>query len=155
MARSIQGNRGAFLDMLAQSEGTSTITGSDDGYNVIVGGKLFSSYADHPRQLVVLNKAGLESTAAGRYQVLEKYFDYYKKLLNLPDFSPASQDSIAIQQIKESGALQLIDNGNLLYAITKCNHIWASLPGNSYGQRQNSIDSLQAAYVKAGGIISA
>ena len=31
----------AFLDMLAWSEGTSTVAKSDDGYNVLVGGSLF------------------------------------------------------------------------------------------------------------------
>ena len=65
------GNRQAFLDMLAWSEGTSTITESDNGYNVLVGSTpehplLFESYADHPR---ILNP-DLDSTAAGRYRLM-------------------------------------------------------------------------------------
>ncbi|MNF05427.1 hypothetical protein D3C80_2051560 [compost metagenome] len=46
----------AFLDMLAWSEGTSTIKASDDGYNVLVGGKLFSDYSKHPKVKVWLPK---------------------------------------------------------------------------------------------------
>jgi muramidase (phage lysozyme) len=145
-------NRSAFLDMLAWSEGTSTIPGSDNGYNVLVGStpahpSLFTSYADHPR---ILN-AELDSTAAGRYQLLARYYDAYKLLLNLSDFSPLSQDLIALRQITERRALHDIDAGNTSLAILKCSTIWASLPGAPYGQRQNKLSELQAVYLKAGG----
>ena len=36
-------NRKAFLDMIAHSEGTAGH--GDDGYNVMVGGKLFDDYS--------------------------------------------------------------------------------------------------------------
>lgn len=146
-------NEKAFLDMIAWSEGTSTIKESDNGYNVIVGGALFESYADHPRKLVVLNKKGLKSTAAGRYQLLSRYFDAYKKRLKLPDFSPVSQDTIAMQQIRECKALDDINAGRLSAAIQKCARIWASLPGNNYAQHQNAGNVLQAAYLRAGGTV--
>lgn len=139
----------AFLDMLAISEGTAGR--GDNGYNVLVGGELFEGYADHPRKLVDLPNLGIKSTAAGRYQLLARYFDAYKKLLGLPDFSPASQDAIAVQQIKERGALPDIAAGNIGRAIEKCSNIWASLPGNNYGQHQNSLTKLLAAYTAAGG----
>ena len=146
------GNRQAFLDMLAWSEGTSTITESDNGYNVLCGATpsdplLFESYADHPR----IYNPDLDSTAAGRYQLLAKYFDAYKELLKLPDFSPTSQDAIALQQIAERRALVDIDAGDVKLAILKCSTIWASLYGSPYGQRQNQLSDLCAEYVKAGG----
>jgi muramidase (phage lysozyme) len=149
------GNRQAFLDMLAWSEGTTTITESDNGYNVLVGSTpshplLFDSYADHPR---ILN-AELDSTAAGRYQLLAKYFDAYKQLLKLSDFSPTSQDLIAVQQITERRAMADIAAGNIITAILKCSTIWASLPGAPYGQRQNKLSDLLAEYQKAGGSLS-
>jgi muramidase (phage lysozyme) len=153
LARSVGGNRGAFLDLISYSEGTSNITGSDDGYLVEVSGTLFHDYYDHPRKLIQLNP-NLKSTAAGRYQLLAKYFDYYKKLLNLPDFSPDSQDKIAIQQIKECHALDDVDAGRIQIAINKCARIWASFPGNHYGQRQVGMDDLIAAYVNAGGVVA-
>jgi muramidase (phage lysozyme) len=142
-------NRFAFLQMISVSEGT--FNHGDNGYNVIVGGELFHSYADHPRILIDLPKLGIKSSAAGRYQLLARYYDAYKKSLNLPDFSPGSQDKIAIQQINESLALHDVDAGRFADAVRKCAHIWASLPGNNYHQHQNKIDALQAAYVNAGG----
>lgn len=147
-------NRGAFLDMVAWSEGTSTIVESDRGYNVIVGGKLFTSYSDHPRVRVNLGH-GLYSTAAGRYQLLERYFDAYKKLLDVPDFSPESQDTIALRQVAESGALPDIDAGDIETAIAKCAHIWASLPGNNYKQHTNPIPKLVFIYKDSGGVLAA
>lgn len=146
-------NRQAFLSMLAYSEGTSRIPDSDDGYRVIVGGGTFTSYDDHPRVIVKLN-ATLSSSAAGRYQLLMRYFDAYKKQLNLSDFSPASQDAIAIQQIRERRALDDVDAGRFADAVAKCSNIWASLPGNSYGQHQNKLADLQKSYTDAGGTLA-
>ena len=53
----INNQRKAFLDMLAWSEGTDNgrqKTGNH-GYDVIVGGELFTDYSDHPCKLVTLN----------------------------------------------------------------------------------------------------
>jgi len=142
-------NRKAFLDTIAKSEGT--YGKGDDGYNVIVGGQLFDSYADHPRIKVYIPKLGLYSTAAGRYQLLARYFDSYKKLLALPDFSPSSQDAIALQQIRERRALPDIDAGRFDEAIAKCCNIWASFPGAGYGQREQKLSTLRKAFVSFGG----
>lgn len=151
-------NLQAFLDMIAVSEGTSTIPGSDNGYRVIVGSTvanphLFDAYSDHPRVLVDLGH-GLKSTAAGRYQILARYFDAYKTKLALPDFSPASQDKIAVQMIRERGALDAIAAGSFEYAVTRCSNIWASLPGNNYEQHQNQLADLQIAFEAAGGVVA-
>lgn len=143
----------AFLDMLAWSEFTSRIANSDDGYNVIVGGQLFSDYSDHPREKVWIPKWKVISTAAGRYQLLARYYDAYKKLLRLKDFAPISQDLIAIQQIRERRALSDIRTGNFDGAVEKCRNIWASLPGAGYGQYEHSIEPLREQYRKAGGQI--
>lgn len=148
------GNRGAFLDMIAFSEGTSRVSNSDDGYRVIVGGGVFDSYADHPRVLVDL-RPGLKSTAAGRYQLLSRYWDAYKVTLGLADFGKASQDAVAIRQISERGALADIDSGRISQAIAKVRNIWASLPGAGYGQREESAGRLIAAYRSAGGMVNA
>jgi muramidase (phage lysozyme) len=144
-------NQKAFLDMIAVSEGTAHL--GDNGYNVLVGGTLFHGYSDHPHQIVSLNPH-LASSAAGRYQLLMRYFDVYKKQLGLKDFSPASQDAIALQQIKECHALDAIEEGDIVTAIEKCAHIWASLPGAGYGQHENKLAALEAAYVAAGGTLA-
>ena len=67
----INEQRKAFLDMLAWSEGTDNGRQKtrNHGYDVIVGGELFTDYSDHPRKLVTLNPK-LKSTGAGRYQLL-------------------------------------------------------------------------------------
>jgi len=153
-------NRRAFLDALAFSElGMGLLSVSNNGYNVIVGSTpqapiLFDSYADHPRKSVWIPRIKDYSTAAGRYQVLEKYFDAYKRTLSLPDFGPVSQDRIALQLIRECRALDDIDNGRFTSAIYKCRSRWASLPGAGYGQNERSVDSLVAAYLRAGGEVT-
>lgn len=144
-------NLGAFLDMLAVSEGTSTIEDSDDGYDVLVGGTLFEGYHDHPRKLVDLPRLGIKSTAAGLYQLLARYWDAYRGLLSLRDFGPESQDAVALQQIRECGAIPYLEAGGLQAAIAQCRHIWASLPGAGYGQHEQSLARLKAAYQAAGG----
>ena len=145
-------NLKAFLDTVAYSEGTDNgiQKTNDRGYDVLVGGGLFDSYADHPRKLIVLRQ-GLASTAAGRYQLLARYFDAYKKQLDLKDFSPESQDKIAIQQIKECKALDDVEAGYISVALDKCRHIWASLPGAGYGQHENNLQVLLGKYAQYGG----
>ena len=153
-------NRKAFLDMIGRSEGTSnSLATANEGYDVIVTGvdgepEVFTDYSDHPfvdRKPKQINKSGLYSSAAGKYQILFKFWPYYKRMLKLQDFSPASQDKVALQLIKECKALDDIDNGKIPAAISKCSRIWASLPGNSYGQRTHKVSSLMAFYKEAGG----
>ena len=87
--------------------------------------KLFTDYSDHPRKLVTLNPK-LKSTGAGRYQLLSRWWDAYRKQqIGLKDFSPKSQDAVALQQIKERGALPMIDRGDIRQAIDRCSNIWA------------------------------
>lgn len=149
-------NMKAFLDMLAYSEiGPGLLAVSDNGYNVLVGSTvkhplLFASYADHPN---IYNQA-TNSTAAGRYQQLYHDWPYYKRLLNLPDFGPASQDALAFRHIAECGALDEINSGRFDAAVTICSRIWASLPGAGYGQHENKLADLRMAYQKAGGALA-
>ncbi|MFU0967081.1 glycoside hydrolase family 104 protein [Kluyvera ascorbata] len=152
----INPQRKAFLDTLAWSEGTDKPgqPTNNRGYDVIVGGSLFTSYADHPRKLIDLPRLKIKSTAAGRYQLLARYWDAYRKQLGLKDFSPASQDAVALQQIKERRALDLIDNGNILKAIDRCSNIWASLPGAGYGQHEHKVENLLKKFKEAGGFIA-
>lgn len=154
--RVVNAQRKAFLDAIAVGEGTDNgrQKTNNHGYDVIVGGSLFTDYSDHPRKLVHLN-ANLKSTAAGRYQLLSRFFDSYKKSLNLPDFSPSSQDQIALQQIAERKALDDIDAGRIRDAVKKCRNIWASLPGSPYGQRTETMEDFLKYFTAAGGKVLA
>ena len=64
--------------------------------------------------------------------------------------SEKSQDAVALQQIKERGALPMIDRGDIRQAIDRCSNIWASLPGAGYGQFEHKADSLIAKFKEAG-----
>ena len=79
----INNQRKAFLDMLAW-RGRRTDNGRqktrNHGYDVIVGGELFTDYSDHPHKLVTLNPK-LKSTGAGRYQLLSRWWDAYASSL--------------------------------------------------------------------------
>ena len=119
--------------------------------DVIVGGELFTDYSDHPRKLVTKPKTQI-NRGAGRYQLLSRWWDAYRKQLGLKDFSPKSQDAVALR-IKERGALPMIDRGDIRQAIDRCSNIWASLPGAGYGQFEHKADSLIAKFKEAGGTV--
>ena len=101
----INNQRKAFLDMLAWSEELITdVRKPEIMVMTSLWAKLFTDYSDHPRKLVTLNPK-LKSTGAGRCQLLSRWWDAYRKQLGLKDFSPKSQDAVALQQIKGYGAL--------------------------------------------------
>jgi muramidase (phage lysozyme) len=82
-------NSQSLLDAISAAEGT----GGD--YNIIVGGKRFESYAEHPNIVGITTKAG-PSTAAGKYQITKQTWDdLQKKYPDLTDFSPENQDKAA------------------------------------------------------------
>lgn len=124
----LDANVQAFLRLIRTGEGTL----SNNGYRTMFGGRLFDSYADHPR--VTVKASGYTSTAAGAYQFLSKTWDEMADKYDLPDFSPHSQDIAALGLIKRRGALVDVIEGRLRTAINKCNKEWASLPGSPYGQ---------------------
>ena len=88
----INNQRKAFLDMLAWSEGTDNGRQKtrNHGYDVIVGGELFTDYLDHPPQTCHA-KPKTTINKARRYQLLSRWWDAYRKQLGLKDFSPKSQ----------------------------------------------------------------
>lgn len=140
-------NMSAFLDTISFSEGTDSYP--DEGYKTIVGGSQFEDYAQHPHKSIWFESIKDYSTAAGRYQLLWRYAAIYTKMLKLPDFSPASQDRIAIQQIREQHAYVELHLGNVQTAIERCCNIWASFPGAGYKQHENKMATLLDYYNKA------
>lgn len=143
-------NMNAFLDTIAFAEGTIKF-GKDDGYDVLVGGTTFNDYSRHPNVKIKLPKMGIISSAAGRYQILGWVARHYMRQLRLIDFRPKNQDIIAIQLIRECGALDEIERGEIHKAIRLCSSRWASFPGNDYGQRKESIAKMVKHYADKGG----
>lgn len=135
----------AMLAVIRAGEGTA----DEAGYRRIFGGRLFDSYADHPRVLV--SKSGYSSTAAGAYQMLERVWDETRSVMSLPDFSPASQDMAALGRIAARGALDDVLAGRFAVAIGKLGKEWASLPGSPYGQPTMTLNKARAVFIAAGG----
>ena len=90
----INNQRKAFLDMLV-------VGGTDNGrqktrnhgYDVIVGGELFTDYSDHLAKLHAKPKTQINRPDATSFFLL---VDAYRKQLGLKDFSPKSQDAVAL-----------------------------------------------------------
>ncbi|MBW4527090.1 MAG: peptidoglycan DD-metalloendopeptidase family protein [Phormidium tanganyikae FI6-MK23] len=130
--RSLTPQRRAFLDLIAWAEGT--YNQPDNGYGTYFGFRQFKNYKDHPDITGEVPYTGV-SNASGRYQFMAinpPTWEGIKKKLNLPDFSPASQDKGAIELINEKGALPDIDAGRIQAAIEKTSYVWASFPPFRY-----------------------
>ena len=137
--------------MLAWSEGTDNGRQKtrNHGYDVIVGGELFTDYSDHLRK-----RHAKPKTQINRRRTLPASFPLVGCLRSSLAWKTSlrSQDAVALQQIKERGALPMIDRGDIRQAIDRCSNIWASLPGAGYGQFEHKADSLIAKF-KAGGTV--
>ena len=154
-------NRVAFLDAIAWSEGTEKVAGSDRGYDVCVGNGLFPrlangkpDYREHPHPKIWIPRIKDFSTAAGRYQLLYRYWVDYVAQLKLFGFGPDVQDAIALAQLRECHALAAIDDGEFDVAVGLAASRWASFPGAGYKQRENRIADLRAVYKRAGGMLA-
>lgn len=160
----------AFLLMIRAAEGTA----DDNGYRALFGHRpgrpvLFDSFADHPRKAVQFThqtRGLLWTSAAGAYQAMAvsplpggkstrvNTWDRIRAKLNLPDFSPASQDAFAVELIDEKGALLDVQEGRFDVAVGKVRDVWASLPGAGYGQPERDLAGLRAVYVAQGGALA-
>lgn len=145
-------NTQAFLSMIRVAEGT---TGAD-GYRTLFGGRLFDGYEDHPRIKITARSGArnITSSAAGAYQILSGTWDGVKSKLNLPDFTPESQDMAAVELIRRRGALGDVIAGRFGAAVKKCASEWASLPGSPYGQPTISWSRAAALFASSGGTIT-
>jgi len=133
----------AFLDTIAAAEGTA----SPDGYRTQYTGTKFASFQDHPREMRCGRRYGkkLCSDAAGRYQFLSTTWDRFAKKFSISDFSPENQDLMAIELIREKGALEDIEAGRLESAVRKLAYIWPSFRRYG-GSVESSMPKLEAMY---------
>ena len=138
----------ALLDMIAFNE-------SRGAYNIRYGGDQaieVTDFSDHPRKKETITRgynAGEKSSAAGRYQFIEKTWDRIAKQENITDFSPESQDqaawalAVADYKTKTKGRNLLHDlkNGSpeSLNRIGRAlSATWTSLPGSTSGEQLTS-----------------
>lgn len=129
-----------YLDMLAQAEGAD--------YGTKFGGEVTNDLSDHPRTRKGFTQTDGKkntSSAAGRYQFLEKTWDDVAGAIGARDFSPESQDAAAVELLRRSGSLAKVQAGNYDEAIKLDNKTWASLPGSPYAQKTRSPEFVAAA----------
>ena len=117
------------------------------GYDVIVGGELFTDYSDHLAKLVTLNpKLKLQALDATSFFPV---MDAYRKKRSY-DF-PKSQDAVLLQQIKERGAFYLRTIVVISVRQSTVAAIFSfTLPGAGYGQFEHKADSLIAKFKRSG-----
>ena len=142
----------AFLGAIAWAEGG----GYDFMYGAVPSGKKWrlTDYSTHPG-------AGLggKTTAAGMYQITkDTWKDHGINGMGLQDFSPATQDLIAVSVMRRIGAIDAIIDGKFQKAMDTASHPWAALskgPGlpNRYPpQPYKTYEEVQAKYRELGGI---
>lgn len=152
-------NLAAFLATICHSEGTDK---SVDKYRVCFEDKhTIVDLSDHPAitgewlgeplDFLGPSYVGKHSDAAGAYQIIKPTWISLKRMLGLSDFQGPSQDAGAVELIRETGAIPLIEGGQIVAAIAKCRNIWASLPGSTSGQPIARTADLLAFYASAGG----
>jgi hypothetical protein len=124
-----------MLDVIASAEGVK------HGYNTIFGNSRLANLSAHPNLRKKFTQTdGRENytTAAGRYQFLNKTWNNLAKTYGLDDFSPKNQDLGAVALIAGRGALNDVLNGNFKGAIGKLGSEWASLPTSTFAQGKRS-----------------
>lgn len=118
-----------FLDKISVSEGAD--------YNTLVGGRKIRDLSRHPNTVGLTTKAG-PSTAFGRYQItgttnrtkLRKYADL--------DYSPENQDVRAVELLRQTRALDALEQGDEQTAMKRAGREWASIPGSPLPGRKNT-----------------
>jgi muramidase (phage lysozyme) len=151
-------NLDAFLYMLRCAEGTA----GNAGYSALFGytpanNKVFRSFASHPAIFFdYTDRSGktIKTSAAGAYQITFTTFKNLCSKYGFNDFSPSTQDQMAICLIKEKNALGDIEAGRVEAACQKLRKVWASLPNSDVSQPTRTINYLLSAYRNAGGVIA-
>ncbi|WP_229440811.1 paar repeat-containing protein [Massilia sp. BSC265] len=148
-------NVAAFLKAIAAAEGG----GYDFKYGALKGQSndrwRFTDMSTHPGP-------GIDgrTTAAGMYQITRPTWQHHGAKLGLRDFSPRTQDLIAVEILRSLGVIDAIKAGDIADVMPKVARTWAALPkgpgrGNHYPrQRHVSYDHFLSAYLQAGGTIA-
>lgn len=109
----------------------------------------FHNDPDEPASAIVAREkahAAIYSTASGRYQIVLETWRELAATLHLKLFSPSCQDSATMELLFQHHADQLLLQGKCAEAILACNKVWASFPGNEYGQGGRTLDWLISTY---------
>lgn len=143
----------AFLGAIAWAEGGNYH--AKFGYGWAPGNWTFENESTHPGAGYVG-----KTTAAGMYQItVDTWRDHGVNKQGLNDFSPRTQDLIAVSRLRSVGAIDPIVAGDLKSAMEGASKPWAALErgpglGNRYPkQSYKTYEEVQAKYKALGGTI--
>jgi muramidase (phage lysozyme) len=146
----------AFLDAIAESEGGNYQ--AKYGYGWAPGFKTgkwtFTDESTHPGV-----GYGGSTSASGRYQINIATWREYSGKMALTDFTPHTQDLIAVDILRTLGVIEKIKAGDIPGAMPKAATRWAALPegpgkANHYPpQPYVEYSAFLASYESAGGIV--
>jgi muramidase (phage lysozyme) len=152
----------AFLDTLAQVEGGDYH--AKFGYGWAPGWKTgkwtFSDESTHPGA-----GYGGSTTASGRYQVTKAtWAELSVKAMGLSDFTPGTQDLIAVELLRNVNAIEPLISGDLKVAVGKASKKWEALPmgpglanrpinGKPSGQPYTEYGEVEKIYKNFGGTV--
>ena len=142
----------AFLQAIADAEGG----GYDFKYGAAKGKRTdpwrFTDYSTHPGP----GYGGI-TTAAGMYQINKTTWqDHGERRMGLTDFTPETQDLIAVSMLRGLGVIDKIMGGDIEAGVSQASRQWAALPmGRHQASRHNQpyvkFERFEATYIAAGG----
>ena len=148
-----------FLNLISYLEGTSTFSNPYLAAGGTRGVLLDTGYGGHPAQFgkgtwefTQTDGTKNRSTANGKYQILHSTWQDAQRALQLPDFSPQSQDAAAVYLINRRNALNDILSGSFDAAVQKLSKEWASFPSAppEYKQNKASWDKVRQGLASVG-----
>lgn len=147
-------NVAAFLKAIAAAEGG----GYDFRYGALKGRSddrwRFTDMSTHPGPGI-----GGKSTTAGMYQITRPTWQHHSAKLGLRDFSPRTQDLIAVEILRSLDVIEAIKSGSIAEVMPKVSKIWAALPrgpgqSNQYPkQKYIPFEKFLNVYLEEGGKI--
>jgi muramidase (phage lysozyme) len=126
-----------MLNLVAATEGVK------HGYNTLFGNQRIDNLNNHPNIKKSFRQTDGKTnytTAAGRYQFLNKTWNGLARQYGFRDFGARNQDLGAVALIAQRGAINDVINGNWQGAIKKLGPEWASLPSSTYAQNKRGWD---------------
>lgn len=144
----------AFLKAIAEAEGG----GYDFKFGAIKGKRndpwRFTDFSTHPGA-----GYGGKTTAAGMYQENIDTWGEMGGNMGLTDFTPETQDLIAVEILRVIGVAEKIKSGDINSALDKASHRWSSLPqgkgrsGFYPAQPSVSYETFESNYTSFGGTV--
>lgn len=115
---------------------------SNGDYFIQYGGGHFSDTSKFPDTWVPITMGkykGKYSSASGAYQINKTTYNDFAPRLGITDFSSESQDAIAYEILKSTGAISALERDDIPGAFKLASKRWASLPGSDAGQNPQTM----------------